>query len=78
MTDLQAFIGGLIVDPSDRRCGIGRRLMQYAEQWAVTQGCTSVLLRSNIVREDAHSCLGKYWGRRSHTPIFPLLQKNRL
>lgn len=62
MTDLQAAIGGLIVDGGVRGCGIGRRLIQYAEQWAVTQGCTSVLIRSNIIRQDAHSCLGKYWG----------------
>lgn len=55
MTDLQAVIGGLIVDGRVRGCGIGRRLVQYAEAWAVTQGCTSVLVRSNIVRKNAHS-----------------------
>ncbi len=55
MTDLQAVIGGLIVDGRNRGSGIGRRLVQYAEAWAVTQGCTSVLVRSNIVRKNAHS-----------------------
>ncbi len=52
--DLQAEIGGLIVDESDRSCGIGRRLMQHAQKWAYEQGCRNILVRSNIVREKAH------------------------
>ncbi len=52
LTDLPAEIGGLIVAQSDRGSGIGRRLMQYAQQWADEQGCRSVLVRSNIVRQD--------------------------
>ncbi len=54
LTDLPAEIGGLIVAQSDRGSGIGRRLMQYAQQWADEQGCRSVLVRSNIVRQEAH------------------------
>ncbi len=54
-TDLQAEIGGLVVDEGDRRSGTGQRLMQRAEEWAYEQGCRAVLVRSNIVRLDAHS-----------------------
>ncbi len=54
LTDLQAEIGVLIVAQSDRGAGIGRRLMQYAQQWADEQGYRSVLVRSNIVRQEAH------------------------
>jgi GNAT superfamily N-acetyltransferase len=52
--DLQAEIGGLVVDESYRCCGTGRLLMQHAEQWARRQGCWAVRLRSNIVRQGAH------------------------
>lgn len=52
---LQAVIGGLVVNGRDRGSGIGRYLIQYAEQWADAKGCTSVLVRSNIVRQAAHN-----------------------
>jgi GNAT superfamily N-acetyltransferase len=55
LTDLQAEIGGLVVDEGDRRYGTGQLLMQYAEQWAYRQGCKAVLVRSNMVRRTAHS-----------------------
>lgn len=55
LTDLQAVIGGIVVDEGDRRYGTGRRLMQHAEQWAYKQGCRTVLVRSNIVRKEARS-----------------------
>jgi len=53
-TDPQAEIGGLVVDEAHRRCGIGRLLMQHAEQWAREKECGTVHLRSNVVRKDAH------------------------
>jgi GNAT superfamily N-acetyltransferase len=55
VADPQAEIGGLVVDEGHRRCGIGRLLMQQAEQWAREKGCWAVYLRSNVVRKDAHA-----------------------
>lgn len=52
--DLQAEIGGLVVDEGYRCCGIGQLLMQEAERWARAKECWAVHLRSNIVRKDAH------------------------
>jgi GNAT superfamily N-acetyltransferase len=52
---LQAEIGGIVVDELRRGCGIGRLLMIHAEAWARSYGCRAVCLRSNIVREDAHT-----------------------
>jgi GNAT superfamily N-acetyltransferase len=49
-----AVIFGLIVDPNYQRCGAGRLLMQCAEQWAKEQGCESILVRSNVMRQEAH------------------------
>ena len=55
MADPQAEIGGLVVDEDHRCCGVGRLLMQQAEQWAREKGCSEVYLRSNVVREGAHA-----------------------
>lgn len=54
-TELQAAIGGLIVDKAYRQAGIGRRLMAQTEEWARQRGFTAVRLRSNLIREDAHA-----------------------
>ncbi len=48
-------IAGLVVDENSRRNGIGRALMQHAEAWAAHRGLKSVSLRSNIVRDGAHT-----------------------
>ncbi len=47
-------VGGLVVDRAHRRQGIGRRLMGQAETWAWEQNCTTVSLRSNVIRKEAH------------------------
>lgn len=49
-----AELGGLIVDERYRGAGVGRRLMQQVEQWAHERGCRAVVLRSNVVRQEAH------------------------
>lgn len=54
VTDRQAEIEGLVVDESHRRHGVGRLLMERAEQWAREKGCGVIQLRSNIIRKDAH------------------------
>ena len=47
-------IGGLVVASDARGLGIGARLVRAAEEWARSQGIWTVLVRSQIVREDAH------------------------
>jgi GNAT superfamily N-acetyltransferase len=54
LTNLQAEIGGIVVDQRHRHIGIGRFLMQHAEMWALEKGCEAITLRSNILRKDAH------------------------
>jgi GNAT superfamily N-acetyltransferase len=49
-----AEINGLVVDQSVRCRGIGRRLLDTAEEWARTIGCGTVSVRSNIKRDRAH------------------------
>lgn len=51
----QAEIEGLVVDEACRSVGLGRQLLERAEEWARDQGCTTVFLRSNVTRERAHA-----------------------
>jgi GNAT superfamily N-acetyltransferase len=54
--DVEAFvlIGGLVVNRSHRRLGIGRALMDRAEVWAKERGCSVVRLTSSATRTAAH------------------------
>ena len=47
-----AEIGGLIVDEPYRGRGIGKLLVEQALEWARKKGCRTVIVRSNVVRED--------------------------
>jgi len=49
----QAAIEGLVVGREHRRRGMGRLLMERAEQWARARDCTEVKLRSNVERQQA-------------------------
>jgi GNAT superfamily N-acetyltransferase len=53
--DLEAEIGGLVVDADLRGQGVGAQLMAAAEAWARENGCQSVYLRSNTLRTEAHA-----------------------
>ena len=45
---------GLIVGDDCRRRGIGRALVQQAEQWALESGSDVVVVRSNTKRVESH------------------------
>lgn len=50
----EAVILGLVVDETARNDGVGATLLRAAEAWAYGKGATTVTVRSNVVREDAH------------------------
>jgi len=52
---LRAEVNGLIVAEGQRSSGSGAKLLQAAERWAKSKGCASMSVRSNVVRERAHS-----------------------
>jgi predicted N-acetyltransferase YhbS len=54
ITSPQVMILGLIVDQNYRGQGIGRRLVQQIEQWSLEQDCRHILVRSNVIRKEAH------------------------
>jgi N-acetylglutamate synthase-like GNAT family acetyltransferase len=50
-----AEIAGLVVDEQARAQGIGSMLVEKAEQWAHQKGLARIRVRSNVVREQAHT-----------------------
>ncbi len=53
-TDLITEVGGLVINEADREHGIGRMLIQQAEQWAKSKQTTTVRIRSNVKRVESH------------------------
>lgn len=49
-----AEISGLVVKHDLRSRGIGKRLLDAAEEWARSIGCDAMSVRSNVKRERAH------------------------
>ena len=49
-----AEISGLVVDETLRSRGIGKALLNAAEDWARSVGCAAISVNSNILRDRAH------------------------
>src|ERR1700759_3186497 len=52
---LRAEINGLVVGAASRSRGTGARLLEAAEAWARTKKCEGMSVRSNVIRDRAHS-----------------------
>ncbi len=50
----RAELNGLIVAEGQRSLGAGARLLKAAENWARKNGCPSMSVRSNVIRDRAH------------------------
>jgi GNAT superfamily N-acetyltransferase len=53
--DARAEISGLVVDERFRSQRIGERLLERSEEWARERACATIGLRSNVIRERAHT-----------------------
>lgn len=51
----RAEVNGLVVDEKVRSHGAGGSLLKAAEQWARKMGCAGMSVRSNVIRDRAHS-----------------------
>ena len=51
--DARAEIWGLVVSDKARGSGVGRRLVEAAEEWALMRGLDVIVLRSNLLRTEA-------------------------
>jgi GNAT superfamily N-acetyltransferase len=54
LLDNVAEILGLVVDERWRGQRVGQALLRAAEEWAAERGCTTVHVRSNVVRDRAY------------------------
>ena len=45
----------LVVDESQRSRGLGAQLVAAGEDWARTQGCSTLTVRSNVIRTRTHA-----------------------
>jgi GNAT superfamily N-acetyltransferase len=52
---LRAEVNGLVVSEKQRSNGAGARLLEAAEKWARGKRCVNMSVRSNVVRERAHT-----------------------
>ena len=52
--DPLAEISGLVVDETLRSRGIGKALLNAAEDWARGLGCAAISVNSNTIRDRAH------------------------
>lgn len=55
----EAVVQALVVERIRRQAGIGSRLMEAGERWAVDRGFTSMVLASQVARADAQAFYGK-------------------
>ena len=55
LADHLADIEVLVVDQQHRRRGVGQRLMTHAEDWARSQGCEGMRVRTNVLRPEANA-----------------------
>lgn len=51
----RAELMGLVVDETNRRSGIGGKLVEAVEHWAAARHVTIMVVRSNVVREASHA-----------------------
>jgi GNAT superfamily N-acetyltransferase len=58
---------GLVVDTSARRLGVGRALVAATEHWALQNGFSSILVRSNITRTESHPFYERLGFKRTKT-----------
>jgi GNAT superfamily N-acetyltransferase len=66
-SDRRVEVAGLVVREEARGAGVGRALMEAAEDWARELGVPEIRLRSNVVRRRAHSFFERRGYRASKT-----------
>lgn len=63
----EGWIASLVVDPALRGRGIGRRLLEVAQDEAALLGCSTLTVDSSVLREDAH----RFYRREGFAEVTP-------
>jgi GNAT superfamily N-acetyltransferase len=53
--EARAEVRGLVVDAGHRSAGVGARLLERADEWAVAKGLSKVRVPCNVIRGRAHA-----------------------
>jgi aminoglycoside 6'-N-acetyltransferase I len=53
LTSPVGYIEGVYIDPAQRGAGLSRRLLQYAEEWCRSMGCTEIATDAEFENEEA-------------------------
>jgi aminoglycoside 6'-N-acetyltransferase I len=53
LTSPVGYIEGVYIDPTQRGAGLSRRLLQYAEEWCRSMGCTEIATDAEFENEEA-------------------------
>lgn len=69
VTEETAEVVTLLVAKPYRRSGVGRRLVAAAETWALESGRARLLLRTDVVRTDAHAFFTAMGYEKSSTAL---------
>jgi GNAT superfamily N-acetyltransferase len=75
----EAVVLGLVVEEKARNAGLGAALLRAAEKWASGCDARTIVVRSNVIRADAHRFYEREgYGRRKSQHIFEkaLAQEN--
>jgi GNAT superfamily N-acetyltransferase len=67
LVERSAEIGALVVEQRWRGKGIGAALLRAAEDWATSQDCSCLCVRTNVVRKGAHAFYRRAGYERSKT-----------
>jgi GNAT superfamily N-acetyltransferase len=54
-SDPKAEVNGLVVSAQQRSSGVGAKLLAAAEAWSKKKHCRAMNVRSNVIRDRAHS-----------------------
>lgn len=73
-SETMAEIGGLVVDEKNRGKGIGRVLLAAAEKWVKSKDISNIVVRSNVIRQEAHEFYPKVG--YSHVKTHHVYKKN--
>jgi aminoglycoside 6'-N-acetyltransferase I len=65
-----AYVEGIYVKAEYRKQGVGNALIQYAEQWALEQGCTQLALDALLDNPASHEFYAKVGFREVERVVF--------